>query len=733
MTLDEKRMYAKNLGKFFPNVFTYNGVSGFKKIVVDDKNSIAVIQGQNPNKFLVSKNFETIFDFLNENKWEEITLRQSENWIYVGRLGTPGQTKAGIVVAISSLGTYYNFFTQTYSLTGIQNLDSIVQIEDHFLESNVRFYMTKKTLNIGGFTANFTSDTSALIPKATLNFSEEPLGFYFFEPPEPELVWKIAVVFSARVEYYQINFAPSDIYSFVTTPTYTYTLTDDTFKLLIDAIPEYQTGEKFLITNNSRNMYGFMEDRVAENVGSFGYYPFTEWSGAYVRGGGGTSSCSAIIHLKKSFDLPRIFYWNNGNKTITASYFSPKYPSDVASYYLGNSEDIEMYFWDSNISNIFIEFVDELDGIIFVNGIGGVYIMANDIQKYTTLSYCTNDTTSPYTYTDLYPHIRLESILDYELAGAEFRVYTTSSSAKAIRASDGKTLTASTVNGVATIDNVGYGTWTVTAGSNTATIEVKEFKQYKVFATLNDYSWAEISAVSASGDAANLFSVGDTKSIVLNGEVGNTTSDNVEIDAYILGINHNAEVEGNNRIHFCIGKVNSKTVGLIDSQYLQYPMMSSGYFSMSYGGNNDTNHGGWNGCYMRNSVMQWIKNVLPTDLQNVLKTVTKFTDNTGGGSNESSSVTATIETICLEAEFEVQGARSYANNYEQNKQKQYDYYKNGNSKIRYKHNSTNDAVFWWSRSPGAAYYTGFCIVFTDGSANSNLSRYCYAIAPCFYV
>lgn len=367
------------------------------------------------------------------------------------------------------------------------------------------------------------------------------------------------------------------------------------------------------------------------------------------------------------------------------------------------------------------------------NGI--LYVLTKDIIKTLTtiLSYCTNDTTAPHTYTDLYPNIRLESILDYEPAGAEFLVYTTSSPAKAVRASDGKTLTASPVNGIATIGNVGYGTWTVTAGSNTKTIEVREFKQYKVFATLNDYSWEEISAVSQSGDAANLFSVGDTKSIVLNGTVGNTTFDNVKIDAYILGINHNAEVEGNNRIHFCIGKVNSKTVGLIDSQYPQYPMMSSGYFSMSYGGNNDTNHGGWNGCYMRNSVMQWIKNVLPTDLQNVLKTVTKFTDNTGGGSNESSSVTATIETICLEAEFEVQGARSYANNYEQNKQKQYDYYKNGNSKIRYKHNSTNDAVFWWNRSPGAAYYTGFCIVFTDGSTNSNLSRYCYAIAPCFYV
>ncbi len=731
MTLNEKRMYAKNLGKFFPNVFTYNGVSGFKKIVVDDKNSIAVIQGQNPNKFLVSKNFETIFDFLNENNWEEITLRQSENWIYVGRLGEPGQTKAGIVVAISSLGTYYNFFTQTYSLTGTQNLDSIVQIEDHFLESNVRLYMTKKTLNIGGFTANFSSDTSALIPEVTLNFSEEPLGFYFFET-ELDLVWKIAVVFSTRVEYYQINFAPPDIYSFVTTPTYTYTLTDDTFKLLIDAIPLGQTGEKFLITNNSTHMYGFVEDRVAENVGSFGYYPFTEWSGAYVRGGGGTSSCSAIIHLKKSFDLPRIFYWNNGNNTITARYFSPNYPSDVASYYISNPEDVEMYFWDSNISNISIEFVDKLDGIIFVNGMGGVYIMANDIQKYTTLSYCTNDTTSPHTYTDLYPHIRLESILDYELAGAEFRVYTTSSSAKAVRASDGKTLTASTVNGIATIGNVGYGTWTVTAGSNTATIEVKEFKQYKVFRTLETYSWAEISAVSASGDAANLFSVGDTKSIALNGQIGNDAFYDYSIDVYILGINHNASVEGNNRIHFCIGKVNNKTVGLVDLKYNQYPMTSFGYYSMSYG-DSDTTVGGWNGCYMRSTIMSAIKNALPTDLQNVLKTVTKYTDNTGGGTNNSSNVTATTEIICLEAEFEVQGARTFANSYEQNKQKQYDYYKNGNSKIRYKYNNVGNTAYWWNRSPSSDYPDSFCGVSTDGTASAYYSRTCPAVAPCFYV
>ena len=338
-------------------------------------------------------------------------------------------------------------------------------------------------------------------------------------------------------------------------------------------------------------------------------------------------------------------------------------------------------------------------------------------------------------YDVLYPKILLDNIIDYEPSGAQFIVYcTTGTVAQAV--SGGKTLSATSEDGVATIGNVGYGIWTVTAEIDTATIEVtievKEFKQYKVFATLNDYSWAEISTVSASGDAANLFSVGDTKSIVLNGTVGETTFSNVKIDAYILGINHNAEIEGNNRIHFCIGKVGDKTIGLIDSQYAQYPMTSSGYFSMSYG-SNDTNNGGWNGCYMRNSVMQWIKNALPADLQNVLKTVTKYTDNTGGGTDNASNVTATTETICLEAEFEVHGTRSYANSYEQNKQKQYDYYKNGNSKIRYKYNSTNDAVYWWNRNPSANNSYRFCCVYLDASAGHVVSRNCFAVAPCFYV
>ena len=342
-------------------------------------------------------------------------------------------------------------------------------------------------------------------------------------------------------------------------------------------------------------------------------------------------------------------------------------------------------------------------------------------------------------YDILYPNTVRENVKDLEdLGGARIVVTIAGGTAgQVVNLSGTKIATAVTnASGVATFNSLQYGEYLVSTNlsgtTKTQNVTIDALKIYEVsIITLDSCSWAEISNISARGDAANLFSVGDVKSITLNGTVGNTTFSNLSIDAYILGINHNASVEGNNRIHFCIGKVGNRAVGLYDSQYSQYPMTTSGYFSMSYGDDN-TNNGGWNGCYMRNSVMQWIKNILPSDLQNVLKTVTKYTDNTGGGTHHSSNVTATTETICLEAEFEVHGFINSANSYEKNRQQQYDYYKNGNSKIRYKYNSTV-AVRWWNRSPFNFASNGFCEVGSDEGYGSTFSRFCAAIAPCFYV
>ena len=241
--------------------------------------------------------------------------------------------------------------------------------------------------------------------------------------------------------------------------------------------------------------------------------------------------------------------------------------------------------------------------------------------------------------------------------------------------------------------------------------------------TLSDNDWATIRQVSSAGQGANYWAVGDMKPITINGKVGNTTFSNLSINVFILGFNHNASKEGNNRIHFQIGKIGTTPVALCDAQY-NTNQTASGYFNWN---TSNTNNGGWKSCYKRSTlygnsgtptspVSNSLMAALPSDLRAVMQPVTKYTDNVANGSgNVQSNVNATTDYLFDLAEFEVFGTRYYANTYEQNYQLQYDYYKAGNSKVAYKHSAVSTAVWWGLRSP---YYTGndsFMIVWTGGS------------------
>jgi hypothetical protein len=112
---------------------------------------------------------------------------------------------------------------------------------------------------------------------------------------------------------------------------------------------------------------------------------------------------------------------------------------------------------------------------------------------------------------------------------------------------------------------------------------------------------------------------------------------------------------------------------------------------------------------------------MPAEWQAVIGSSTKYSDNHGGGSNTASYVTATQDKVFLLAEWEIFGARTYANSAEKNYQQQYDYYKNGNSKIRYKHNSTSSLAYWYLRSASVTAATYFCVVLDSGNVYSGVS------------
>lgn len=258
---------------------------------------------------------------------------------------------------------------------------------------------------------------------------------------------------------------------------------------------------------------------------------------------------------------------------------------------------------------------------------------------------------------------------------------------------------------------------------------------------LDEIDWTTIREVSDAGQGANYWSIGDRKAVTLNGTVGHLTLSNVTTYAFIIGFNHNASVEGANRIHFQLAKTalsGGTDVCFCDRSY-DSNASTTGYFSMN---SSRTNSGGWASSQMRtkicgtslSSYSGTIIAVIPEALRAVLKSVTKYTDNTAnGGGSTASYVTATTDYFFLLSEFEVFGSISYGNNNEKNKQAQYAYYSAGNSKIKYKHNGTSTAARWWLRSPRASSSNSFMIVSIAGTVGNVYAHISIGFAPGFCV
>ena len=334
--------------------------------------------------------------------------------------------------------------------------------------------------------------------------------------------------------------------------------------------------------------------------------------------------------------------------------------------------------------------------------------------------------------------------------GTELKIIVTVTSGATVTATKGsKVVSGTSVNGTCTLTVPEAGTWSVTATLNGETSDTKSVTftdSYAVTfsfvsAVLNNNDWATIKEVSDALQGANYWSIGDCKAVTLDGTVGHLTLSNYTTYAFIIGFNHNASVEGANRIHFQLGKTalsGGADVCLCDSSY-DDSAPTTGYFSMN---SRRANSGGWASSQMRTNICGTsltsdpgtITAVIPAALRATLKSVAKYTDNTAnGGGSTASYITATTDYFFLLSEFEVFGSITYGNTNEKNKQAQYAYYSAGNSKIKYKYDGTSTTAAWWLRSPDASDSSLFVYVNNDGTVNSTTSRFSLGFAPGFCV
>ena len=267
----------------------------------------------------------------------------------------------------------------------------------------------------------------------------------------------------------------------------------------------------------------------------------------------------------------------------------------------------------------------------------------------------------------------------------------------------------------------------------------------QVSPVLAENTWEDIRMVSDSGQAANYWSVGDSKPVTINGKVGYTTFTNIVLDAFIIGFDHNSALEGANRIHFQIGRIGDTNVCLCDGFYSQNKEVAGAFCMRAFA----SNSGGWETSSMRQLLNDhgntldpnaFLMNALPQELRSVIKSVTKYTNTgtgaTGGNSSATGTeakVTATEDYLFLVSEFEVAGKRNDANVYEQNYQQQYEYYKAGNSAVAKKYNDTSKAAIWWTRSNSVKSDATWCAVNSSGASYSYSHIKSYGICPCFCV
>jgi len=294
---------------------------------------------------------------------------------------------------------------------------------------------------------------------------------------------------------------------------------------------------------------------------------------------------------------------------------------------------------------------------------------------------------------------------------------------------DKASTTATITISVARDDEHGYAemTRTITIGPSTYAGNISNIPE-----DISQCTPAQIQTVLNAGVADSYFTNGvgsSTSAIKLNGTVGaKTFTNDTNFCAYVLGFNHNnsahtgvietADASGNakNSIHFSLSRRKTKASGdanvrgdiaFVDSKL--YTTGSDAAFRMNL---TNSNSGGWKMSYMRTVICPQFYSAIDASWRSYIKPVKKWTDNVGGATDTAANVTATEDYIFLMAEFEIFGARSYANSSEKNYQQRYAYYTNNaeaSARIRGADSAVSNAtagsvalgaaVHWWERSP----------------------------------
>lgn len=209
---------------------------------------------------------------------------------------------------------------------------------------------------------------------------------------------------------------------------------------------------------------------------------------------------------------------------------------------------------------------------------------------------------------------------------------------------------------------------------------------------LSEYSWETIKQICDSGMAPQLFSVGDTKTVTLkNGD---------EITVRIIGMYHDIDP---------YGQPIPITWELCDLWPERFFMNKSG-----------TNKDSWEDTDMREWLHSNVRSMLPDELSQIIVPAMKLTRDGGDGEG----MVETKDTLFLLSEQEIFGRKIYSKGGEG---RWYEWYQQEN--VSYAKKYPDGSFGWrWERSPYGSNSAFFCLVISNGDANSNYASDSYGVS-----
>lgn len=224
-----------------------------------------------------------------------------------------------------------------------------------------------------------------------------------------------------------------------------------------------------------------------------------------------------------------------------------------------------------------------------------------------------------------------------------------------------------------------------------------------VSTTLQDNSWATISAISRAGQASQYWKVGDTKTFICNGAT---------YTAQIIGFDHDDVSDSAS-----YGRSKAGITFQFKEAYATTYKMDTSSYVTSYTNSN------MHSSYLP-AVLSGIESALSSVLIGVNKTVSKTI---------SKNETITNQKLILPAAMEIKG-KNGLNSTDQAQGTQYAFYSAGNSAVKTKVGTTTKVQYWTRTLEDDGEDFLYCYtISTSGSLGTvavNTSKY---IAPIFFV